>query len=373
MDLGDIVEGQLGSGDFTDRNAPGQISNFTGVIAIAGGGYHSLALKNDGTVWAWGWNSRGQLGNGTNTKSNVPVLVSGLSSSNIIAIAAGGEHSLALGSDGKVFAWGRNNSGQLGNAANTNSNLPVQVGIAGSNITQIAAGRSHSLGLKSDGTVLAWGDNSSGQLGNNSTTSSNVPVQVSSFSNAIRIAAGGNHSVAARNGGSVVSWGSNSNGQLGNGTNTNSNVPVSVSSLTGAIAVSGGQGHSLALKNDGSIRSWGMNGSGQLGNGQLNASNIPVALTGGCTVLNRLDEQAEPIDIAAFPNPSNGKFTLKSKTPMLHTSVEIYSSLGEKITPYHAVTSDSSIAFDLSSLPKGVYFLRISESRKVYSEKIVVQ
>jgi len=149
-----------------------------GITAIAGGGTHSLALKNDGTVWAWGYNGYGQLGNGgTYTTSNVPVQASGLTGG-ITAIMGGHHHSLALKNDGTVWAWGYNYYGQLGNGTNTNSNVPVRVsGLAG--ITKIAGGGLHSLALKNDGTVWAWGYNYYGQLGNGIYSASNVPVRVS--------------------------------------------------------------------------------------------------------------------------------------------------------------------------------------------------
>jgi hypothetical protein len=150
-------------------------------------------LKNDGTVWAWGYNGDGELGNGTNTDSNVPVPVSGLSG--ITAIAGGGYHSLALKNDWTVWAWGYNEYGQLGNGTNTDSNVPVPVsGLSG--ITAIAGGEYHSLALKNDWTVWTWGWNGYGQLGNGTNTDSNVPVQVSGLTGIMAIAGGGSHSLA---------------------------------------------------------------------------------------------------------------------------------------------------------------------------------
>jgi hypothetical protein len=156
-------------------------------------------LKNDGTVWAWGRNDYGQLGNGTNTNSNLPVPVSGLSG--VTDIAGGFYHSLALKNDWTVWAWGYNNDGELGNGTNTNSNVPVQVvtslgGPALSGITDIAGGGLHSLALKSDGTVWAWGRNSEGELGKGTNTNSKVPVQVSGLTGVTAIAGGGYHSLA---------------------------------------------------------------------------------------------------------------------------------------------------------------------------------
>jgi uncharacterized protein (TIGR03437 family) len=169
---------------------PVQVSGLTSVVAIAAGATHSLALKSDGTVWAWGDNSEGELGNGSNANSNAPVQVSGLTG--VVAIAGGANHSLSLKSDGTVWAWGN----ELGNGSNANSYVPVQVsGLTG--VVAIAGGEFHSLSVKMDGTVWAWGSNFYGQLGNGSNAHSNVPVQVSGLTGVAAIAGGEFHSLAA--------------------------------------------------------------------------------------------------------------------------------------------------------------------------------
>src|SRR3989449_446039 len=154
-------EGELGNGTNTTTypqglDTPGPVSGLTGVTAIAGGRLHSLALKGDGTVWGWGYNGNGELGNGTSTFTDHPTPVQVLGLSGVTAIAGGGFHSLALKSDGTVWAWGYNADGELGNGTFTNSNAPVQV-LRLSGVTAIAGGGFHSLALKSDGTVWAWG------------------------------------------------------------------------------------------------------------------------------------------------------------------------------------------------------------------------
>ncbi|WP_154017830.1 PKD-like domain-containing protein [Candidatus Protochlamydia phocaeensis] len=297
---GDNIFGQVGDGTFTNSDIPipvGGGTPFTDAVGIAGGGFHSLALKSDGTVWAWGYNGLGELGNGTNADSNLPVQVGGGTPlTNIAAIAAGNAHSLALRSDGTVWAWGANSSGQLGNGTNVDSNLPVQVG-GGTPLTDviaIAGGNGHSLALKSDGTIWAWGANSSGQLGNGTNSPSNVPVQVGGgtpFLNAIAIACGSNHSLALRSDGTVWSWGANNSGQLGNGTNTNSTLPLQVGGgtpLTDVIAIAGGDIHSLALRTDGMVWAWGGNASGQLGDGTNAESDVPVLVGGGTPFINAI-------------------------------------------------------------------------------------
>jgi len=253
---GDNEYGQIGNGNFGYSNVPVQALNLTNVIAVAGGGSHSLVLKDDGTVWAWGYNRYGQLGNGTNTNSNVPVQA--LNLSNVIAIAGGWAHSLALKGDGTVWAWGNNHEGELGNGqVGGVSSVAIQV----SNLTgvvAIAGGRYHSLALKNDGTVWAWGANWYGQLGNGQFGYyANVPVQVLNLSNAVAIAGGVFHSLALKQDGTVWAWGYNADGELGNGTNNNSNVPFQVLNLTGVVEIAGGDLHSLALKSDRTVWAWG--------------------------------------------------------------------------------------------------------------------
>ncbi|MGB1205790.1 MAG: RCC1 domain-containing protein, partial [Chitinophagales bacterium] len=131
--------------------------------SIVAGGFHSLGIQSDGTLWAWGRNLSGQLGNGNTTNSNIPIQIG--SATNWQSIAAGGFHSFGIQSDGSLWAWGRNTDGQLGNGNNTDSNIPIQIGNA-TNWQSIAAGGFHSFGIQSDGTLWAWGWNTDGQLGN---------------------------------------------------------------------------------------------------------------------------------------------------------------------------------------------------------------
>ena len=188
-------------------------------------------MTSTGTVLAWGDNVYGQLGNGTNTDSNVPVPVSLPAGTTITAIAAGDVHSLALTSTGTVLAWGFNNFGQLGNGTNTDSNVPVAGELAGRHHDHRRRRRRRpQSGVDLHRHRAGLGCNCDGQLGNGTNTNSNVPVPVSlpAGTTITAIAAGGDHSLALTSTGTVLAWGINASGQLGNGTNTNSNVPVAV-------------------------------------------------------------------------------------------------------------------------------------------------
>ncbi len=253
-----------------------------GIVQAAAGGTFGLALSSDGTVWSWGSNGAGQLGDGTTTYRTTPVQVTGLSG--VIAVSAGIDHSLALRSDGTVWAWGANRYGQLGIGATSSAQLtPVQVsGLTG--ITKISAGGLFSLALRSDGTVWAWGYNASGELGNGTTADSDIPVQATGLFRVVSIAAGADSSLAIRTdvktGTSAVwAWGSNSAGQIGDGTLTDRIVPKRVNGIgtAGFVGVAVGDGFALALRSDGSVWAWGADGYGQLGLApQVTAVTIPV-------------------------------------------------------------------------------------------------
>jgi len=292
--------GQLGNSGTVTSSTPlpvsmsGALAGKT-VVAISAGSSHSLALCSDGTLAAWGYNYYGQLGNGTTTNSSVPVLVAQtgvLAGKEVITIAAGGSHCLVLCSDGTLAAWGYNDSGQLGNGGNVSSSVPVLVNqtgaLAGRTVTAIAAAGSHSLALCADGAVAAWGDNSYGQLGNYSTIYSAVPVWVVqsgvlASETVTAIAAGSGHSLALCADGTLAAWGAASSGQLGNNSASNSYVPVRVNQ-TGALAnrmvttIAAGGGHSLTACADGSPAAWGNNNYGQLGNFSTATSGVPVSV-----------------------------------------------------------------------------------------------
>lgn len=238
--------------------------DFTTGPVMSAGGRHALLIKSDGTVWAWGFNEKGQVGDGTTVDRTTPVAV--LSGTTFASVAGGGYHSLALNDDGTVIGWGDNGNGQLGNGEHTFTPATSPVSVSGlTGVTAIAGGEFHSLALKNDGTVWAWGANGRGQLGNGSTDGSYVPVKVSGLSGIIAVAAAGENSIALKSDFTVWTWGDNTYGQLGVSSGDLGSVPVQVTGLTGIIAVSSGYDHGIALKNDDTVWAWGRNDNDQLG------------------------------------------------------------------------------------------------------------
>ena len=275
--------GQLGNNTQTNSNIPVDVSGLSSeVTAITAGDYHTCALLSTGGVKCWGYGQDGELGDGTTTlRSSVPVDVSGLSSG-VTAIAAGAYHTCALLSSGGVKCWGMNPYGQLGNNTQTNSNIPVDVSGLSSEVAAITAGGEHSCALLSTGGVTCWGDNHKGELGDGTTTDSRTPVTVSGLTSPVTaITAGGEHTCALLSSGGVMCWGYNVFGGLGDGTTIDRPAPVNVTGLTsGVTAISAGGSHTCALLSTGAATCWGYNHVGELGDGTTTHSRTPVTVSG---------------------------------------------------------------------------------------------
>ena len=258
-------------------------------MRVAAGRNHTLAINSRGELYAWGSNKNGQLGIGTTTDNELAPQRVGRDS-DWKAVSGGVNHSLALKSDGTLYAWGKNDRGQLGIGSTENRTTPQRVGSA-DDWKAISAGFSHSLALKSDNTLYAWGDNRLGALGNgengaNLTDTSKdktAPIQIGTESNWQTISANNSYSMALKDTGTLYTWGSNSMGQLGDGTNRDKNEPTPIQEGTNWETISAGLASSLAIKNDGSgtLYTWGYNGEGQLGLGDTTNRNSPTQVSAG--------------------------------------------------------------------------------------------
>ena len=336
--------GQLGDGSSTNtyRDSPVQIRSADYWVAIAAGFWHSVALKSDGTLWTWGWNVYGQLGDGTKTDRHSPVQIGTDSDWTVISAgggqaggAAGGGHTIALKTDGTLWAWGGNEYGQLGDWTTTDRHSPVQIG-NDINWAAISTFYHKAVALKADGTLWAWGSNTYGQSG--------APVQIGSDADWAAISAGNDHTVALKTDGTLWAWGSNSYGQLGDGTTTDRNSPVLIGSGTNWAAISAGHDHTIALNADGMLWAWGHNDGGRLGDGTTTDQSLPV----------QIGPDANWVAISAGHDQSSS-LAIKSDGSLWswgagqYSPVEILWSVPPSIN-YHHTDSDGSFTVSWSSV-----------------------
>ncbi|MBF0621606.1 MAG: peptidylprolyl isomerase [Magnetococcales bacterium] len=259
--------GQLGLGSDENIYQPTRLWSLSDIAAIDAGDYFSAALDSAGYVWSWGHNQYGQLGLGSDvSKKLTPSKISTLSG--VQAISVGSNYMLALKQDGTVWGWGRNDQGQLGQDPGISSIIRAPVQIAGlpDTVVAISAGNNHAMAMTSSGALWVWGDNYNGQLGIGNNTDTFIPITVSTLSQVVAISASTGSSVVLRQDGTLWSWGQNNYGQLGLGHKTKTNTPAQISTLTGISKISAGGYHFIAQTNQGELYSWGGNNSGQLGN-----------------------------------------------------------------------------------------------------------
>jgi len=289
------TQGQLGDSTTISRSLPVSIVGGHLFPNIARGASHCLGLKYDQSCWSWGYNLNGQLGDRSTSNKSSPVLVAGNHS--FINISCTGDTtnnsyflSLGLKADGSVWGWGYNGSGQLGNLSTGYRSSPVAV-IGSHNFIAISAGGNSACGLKSDGSIWSWGANSGGQLGANVTANQSSPVLVIGNHSFISIegigSSAGSHKIALKSDGSAWCWGTNANGEIGDNSLTNRSSPSQVTGNHSFIAVKGTDYISFGLKADGSVWSWGDDAYGQLGDGiTANGQSSPILITGNHSFIN---------------------------------------------------------------------------------------
>ncbi|RXR21807.1 RCC1 domain-containing protein [Flavobacterium stagni] len=416
---------RLGLGYFSaTENLPIQVGNANDWLVVSSGENHALALKTNGTLWSWGNGQFGQLGNGVFNSATFTVTQVG-TANDWVAIAAGTGFSLALKNNGTLWSWGLNSTGQLGQNNTTNLNLPTQVGIA-TDWLKIEAGDQHALALKTNNSLWSWGNNTTGQLGDGSFNTSLIPIPIASALTFIEISAGFDHSMAIESGLTLYTWGNNTNGQLGDGTNTTSNVPIPISfSLDGlpssCIAISAGQTHSLIIRNNATLWSAGFNNQGQLAQGNLTNLNTFIQvgsgtnwtqISAGFVHSHAMDSSADlwsagrgiegEMGIATNVNSSN---LVNVACPTSLDNSDFQSHQGYKITPNPAhhflklqgdVTQiqalklytltgqlilesvnlpiqETELNFPLPDIAAGSYILHIITPSKTYQKKIILE
>jgi alpha-tubulin suppressor-like RCC1 family protein len=283
------IFGQLGDNTRTSRSSPVQtVSGGTNWKQVSGGGDHSAAIKTDGTLWMWGLNTNGQLGDNSITHKSSPVqtVAGGTNWKQVSASVSGfGNFTAAIKTDGTLWLWGDNGSGRLGDNSITDRSSPVQTISGGTNWKQVSGGGSHTAAIKTDGTLWLWGLNTNGRLGDNTTTSRSSPVQtVAGGTNWKQVSGGGYHSAAIKTDGTLWLWGRNNDGQLGDNSITHRSSPVqTVSGGTNWKQVGAGNSHTAAIKTDGTLWMWGVNTNGRLGDNTTTSRSSPVQTVAGGT------------------------------------------------------------------------------------------
>ena len=277
--------GKLGDNTLDNKSSPVQtISAGTNWKLVAAGMYHTAAIKTDGTLWTWGWNNYGQIGDNTTTSKSSPVQTVA-SGTNWKSVSAAMYHTAAIKTDGTLWTWGWNNYGGLGDNTTAHKSSPVQTVASGTNWKSVAAGGLHTTAIKTDGTLWLWGYNGYGDLGDNTRIDKSSPVQtIAGGTNWKLVAAGQYHTAAIKTDGTLWLWGRNTYGQLGDNTTANKSSPVqTIAAGTNWKSVAAGQFHTTAIKTDGTLWTWGQNTYGKLGDNTTTSKSSPVQTVAGGT------------------------------------------------------------------------------------------
>jgi alpha-tubulin suppressor-like RCC1 family protein len=277
--------GQLGDNTTVSKSSPvSVVGGFTDWCQVSVNEGHSLGVRQNGTAWAWGTATLGRLGDNTVVTKSSPVSVVG-GFTDWCQVSAGNVHSLGVRQNGTAWAWGCNGSGRLGNNATVDRSSPVSVVGNFTDWCQVSAGNAHSLGVRQNGSAWAWGLNTNGQLGDNTVVTKSSPVSVvGGFTNWCQVSAGSIHSLGVRTNGSLWAWGSNLTGRLGDGTAVSRSSPVSVvGGFTDWCQVSAGGAHTIGIRTNGAAWAWGSNGSGRLGDNTTTDRSSPVSVVGNFT------------------------------------------------------------------------------------------
>ena len=295
--------GQLGLGDYSNRDVPTQVGTDTNWAMVSAGDEYTLAIRTNGTLWAWGSNSAGKLGIGTS--QNVPTRVG--TDANWASVSAGWDHTAAIKTNGELWAWGGNSYGQLGVGDNTYRSAPSRVG-ADNNWASVSAGGEYTLAIRTNGTLWTWGKNDYRQLGDGTNANKNTPTPIGSNINWASVSAGEFYTVAIKTNGELWAWGMNNNGELGIGDNSNRNVPARAGTDADWAMTSSGKEHTVAVKTNGELWVWGSNTYGERGVGTNVDKYDPTNIAGFLTKDFSITVSTLRISTTSLPNGAVGTF-----------------------------------------------------------------
>ena len=333
--------GQLGDGTTVNKLVPTQIMSGTTFKAISAGISHSLAIDVSGNLYVWGNNNKGQLGNGTTTNISTPTQI--MSGTTFTAIAAAQNYSLAIDSNGNLYAWGENNNGELGTGDTTAYTVPTQV-MAGTTFKSVVAGRgqAYNLAIDTNGNLYSWGQNTYGQLGNNSTDDVNTPTQILAGTTFEKISVGYNTSFAIDTDGNLYAWGANGNGELGDGTKTLRKSPVKVAEGTKFTDVSATWNHTLALGETGNLYAWGSNENGELGNGTTESKLVPTVIAESTDAKYKVEYYKQNLTLDGYELAEEIEL-IDTKGQTVTAEKKEYEGFTAKELPSGVVKSDGSL------------------------------
>lgn len=341
---------------------PTQVGTDTNWLSVSDGWNHTIALKTDGTLWAWGNNEYGQLGDNTTVNKSIPTQIG--TATNWQTIATGMYHSLAIKTDGTLWFWG---SRSLLYSTSNQNNIPTQIG-TDTNWLKLAGGQHHCAAIKTDGTLWSWGENSTGQLGDGTTTYRANPIQVGTATDWLDVSAGVRYTIATKNNHSIWSWGYNYTGQLGHGTSGNSTdvyIPTQVGTSLDSNKISAGFYHALVINSDGFIRGTGSNVVGQIGDGTFVHKNTFTYISCYASVLSNKDFAVNELKV--YPNPVRDLLNFSFDKEI--TTVSIYNLLGQEVATKNINANEDSI--NVSHLTSGTYLIKVISGVEVKTLKII--
>lgn len=363
---GSNANGQIGDGTIISKNVPTQVGVANNWASIAVGANHTVAIKSDGTLWAWGDNTNGQLGDGTVVPQTSPLKIGvGTTWSKV---ACGNGFTIAIQTNGTLWAWGLNSFSQLGDGTIINSLVPKQIGIS-TLWSSIACGTSHTVAIQTTGSLWAWGKNTFGQIGNGSVTGlpQATPVQIGALLTWASVSCGNDYSIAVQTNGTLWGTGFNGQNQLGDGTIINKSSFTQIGSATNWLRTASGKDHSIALQANGTLWAWGFNFAGQVGDGTNVTKTAPVQIgvaTNWSKIFTGLNHSfAIKTDntLYAWGNNTNGEFgdaTNVSKTsPTLVSTPVTFSNIASNANASSSAFigfTPSSATLTLTSQPKHV-------------------